>query len=154
MAAAGHYADWNWRTQRRSELLTAATLVPLFCGLASRRQAHALDRTVRARLLAPGGLATTEHDSGEQWDRPNGWAPLQWMAVEGLARYGCHHTADTIRTRWLHTVQAVYAREHRLVEKYALRDAAHAPSGGDGGEYPLQDGFGWTNGVVRRWVVG
>ncbi|MGU0161656.1 trehalase family glycosidase [Escherichia coli] len=23
---------------------------------------------------------------------------------------------------------------------------------GGGGEYPLQDGFGWTNGVVRRLI--
>ncbi|MDB5956137.1 alpha,alpha-trehalase TreF [Ramlibacter sp.] len=151
--AGNHYADWNWRTHRRRELLSAATMVPLFCGLASQPQARALERTVRARLLAPGGLATTEHGSGEQWDRPNGWAPLQWLAVEGLARYGCHHTADEIRARWMHTVQVVYDREHRLVEKYALRDAAHAPAGGDGGEYPLQDGFGWTNGVVRRWIT-
>jgi alpha,alpha-trehalase len=94
------------------------------------------------------------HDTGEQWDRPNGWAPLQWMAVEGLRRYGCHRCADEIRGRWLDTVRAVYRREHRLVEKYALRASPHeAPCGGGGGEYPLQDGFGWTNGVLRRWLA-
>ena len=27
-----------------------------------------------------------------------------------------------------------------------------APREGGGGEYPLQDGFGWTNGVVRRLI--
>lgn len=148
------FADWNWRTQRRTDVLTAATTVPLFCGVASGEQARAVERTVRERLLAPGGLATTEHESGEQWDRPNGWAPLQWMAVEGLERYGRHDTAREIRQRWVHTVQAVYERENRLVEKYALRPSPHAtPSGGGGGEYPLQDGFGWTNGVLRRWVT-
>jgi alpha,alpha-trehalase len=150
---AGMYADWNWRTQRRSAVLTAATVVPLFCGVASRQQARAVDRTLRERLLAPGGLGTTEHESGEQWDRPNGWAPLQWMAVEGLERHGCQDTADEIRRRWLRTVDAVYQREGKLVEKYALRPGPHdAPRGGGGGEYPLQDGFGWTNGVVRRWL--
>jgi alpha,alpha-trehalase len=153
-AAAGFYADWNWRTGHRSNVLSAATLVPLFCGIASRRQARAVEQTVRERLLAPGGLGTTEHDSGEQWDRPNGWAPLQWMAVEGLRRYGCNRTADEVRARWLDTVRVVYEREHRLVEKYALRASPHdTPHGGDGGEYPLQDGFGWTNGVLRRWLA-
>lgn len=153
-AAAGMYADWNWRTQRRSELLTAATVVPLFCGIASPQQAHALEHTLRARLLPPGGLGTTARESGEQWDRPNGWAPMQWMAVEGFTRYGCHGLADEIRRRWLHTVQVVFDRENRLVEKYRLRAAPHeTPQGGGGGEYPLQDGFGWTNGVVRRWVA-
>jgi alpha,alpha-trehalase len=153
-ANAGFYADWNWRTHRRSSVLCAATLVPLFCGIADPQQARAVEHAVQARLLAPGGLGTTEHDIGQQWDRPNGWAPLQWMAVEGLRRYGRHATAETIRTRWLETVQTVYAREHRLVEKYALRPSPQdAASGGGGGEYPLQDGFGWTNGVVRRWLA-
>jgi alpha,alpha-trehalase len=152
--AAGFYADWDWRKNRRRPLLTAATVVPLFCGLAGQRQACALERTVRGRLLAPGGLGTTERESGEQWDRPNGWAPLQWMAVEGFRHYGRNAIADEIRRRWMHTVQVVYEREDRLVEKYALRSSPHdAPRGGGGGEYPLQDGFGWTNGVVRRWLM-
>ncbi len=33
----------------------------------------------------------------------------------------------------------------RIFEKY---DVEHALPGG-GGEYPVQDGFGWTNGVTR-----
>jgi alpha,alpha-trehalase len=98
-------------------------------------------------------MATTEFTSGEQWDRPNGWAPLQWMAVEGLGRYGLAALAQDIRARWLATVQSLYDREHKLVEKYALRSDPAAPArGGGGGEYPLQDGFGWTNGVARRWL--
>ncbi|WP_425466398.1 trehalase family glycosidase [Pseudorhodoferax soli] len=61
---------------------------------------------------------------------------------------------STIRTRWLKTVEEVYAREAKLVEKYALRPTPDAAStGGGGGEYPLQDAFGWTNGVVRQWLV-
>jgi alpha,alpha-trehalase len=152
--AAGFYADWDWRRHRRRHVLTAATVVPLFCGVAGERQARAVERTVRARLLAPGGLGTTERESAEQWDRPNGWAPLQWMAVEGFQRYGRHATADEIRRRWMHTVRVVYEREDRLVEKYALRSGPdETPRGGGGGEYPLQDGFGWTNGVVRRWLA-
>ena len=76
---------------------------------------------------------------------------LQWIAAEGLAAYGLDALASTIRTRWLRTVQAVYGREHRLVEKYELH--AHPEAvGGSGGEYPLQDGFGWTNGVTRQWL--
>ena len=150
----GMYADWDTRTRRRLGVLTAATAAPLFCGVASARQAQAVAATLRSRLLAPGGLATTEHASGEQWDRPNGWAPLQWMAAEGLARYGCHGLAQEIRARWMHTVGTVDQRDGKLVEKYALRPQPEAaPTGGGGGEYPLQDGFGWTNGVVRCWAA-
>lgn len=76
------------------------------------------------------------------------------MAVEGLAAYGCDALAHEIRARWLRTVEAVYRRERKLVEKYALDRSPqpHVAAGGSGGEYPLQDGFGWTNGVTRQWL--
>ncbi|MCG2592329.1 alpha,alpha-trehalase TreF [Ramlibacter sp. XY19] len=150
-AREGIYVDYDWKLRRQRRALTAATVVPLFCGVATAPQAEAVAAAIVARLLAPGGLGTTEYETTEQWDRPNGWAPLQWMAVEGLRRYGHTSLAAEIRTRWMRTVQALFEREHRLVEKYALRPDS-APRGGTGGEYPLQDGFGWTNGVVRRWL--
>jgi alpha,alpha-trehalase len=37
-----------------------------------------------------------------------------------------------------------------LVEKYVV--IATGREGG-GGEYPNQDGFGWTNGVMRKFMV-
>jgi alpha,alpha-trehalase len=152
-AKAGIYVDFDWREQRRRRGFTAAALVPLFCGVASQAQAEAMARAVKARLLAPGGLGTSETSCGEQWDRPNGWAPLQWMAVKGFERYGLHGIAGEIRKRWIATVQSLYDRQGKLVEKYRLRpDTAHPAEGGGGGEYPLQDGFGWTNGVTRRWL--
>ncbi len=145
------FFDHDWQMGERRANLTAATVVPLFCGLAPPRCAEGLARTVRERLLAPGGLATTETPSGEQWDRPNGWAPLQWMAIQGLRAYGRRNLAQDISNRWLATVSEVYRREAKLVEKYALRPLpTDKATGGGGGEYPLQDGFGWTNGVTRR----
>ncbi len=151
--AEGAYFDYDWKAGTLRTCLTAATLVPLYAGMATEAQAAAVARTVQARLLAPGGLATTECASGQQWDRPNGWAPLQWMAVRGLERYGHRALALEVRRRWIDTVRAVYQREGKLVEKYALRAHEHdTAAGGDGGEYPLQDGFGWTNGVVQCWL--
>jgi alpha,alpha-trehalase len=152
-AGEGAYFDFDWQQNRPRRCLSAATVTPLFIGMASRPQAQAVADTVRRRLLAPGGLATTEHASGQQWDRPNGWAPLQWMAVTGFENFGLTSLASDIRQRWLSTVQAVFEREGKLVEKYALRELPHGhAAGGGGGEYPLQDGFGWTNGVTRRWL--
>lgn len=153
--AAGCFVDHDLQLGRRRRALTAATVVPLYLRVATEAQAVRVADTVRARLLAPGGLGTSEQASGQQWDRPNGWAPLQWMAAEGFAHYGHHALAREIRARWLATVQSLYEREGKLVEKYALRASlAHPAEGGGGGEYPLQDGFGWTNGVTRRWLHG
>ena len=151
---AGAFFDYDWRRGVRRTSLTAACVVPLFVDLADDRQATALARTLGQRLLAPGGLATTECCSDQQWDRPNGWAPLQWMAAMGLCRHGQTRLADTIAHRWLATVAALYEREGRLVEKYALRTVEHeSTQGGGGGEYPLQDGFGWTNGVTAAMLA-
>lgn len=143
--AASAYEDLDWRTGRRTGQLTAATLMPLFVGTASRDQAKAVAKTVSTRLLRRGGIATTTVATPQQWDEPNGWAPLQWIAVAGLDRYDERALADTIAARWVATVSGVFACTGRLVEKYDV-DTGGA---GGGGEYPVQDGFGWTNGVTR-----
>lgn len=145
-----HYVDYDCQHGRASPRLTAATAAPLFVGAASPAQAAAVAATVRERLLVQGGISTSEDKSSQQWDRPNGWAPLQWMAIRGLASYGERALAGEIASRWLHTVGSLYQRECKLVEKYVLVHEADGAHGGSGGEYPLQDGFGWTNGVTRR----
>jgi alpha,alpha-trehalase len=152
-AGRGAYFDYDWERRVRRDRLTAATVAPLFVGIASPGQSAAVAATCRQHLLAPGGFATTLEPSGEQWDRPNGWAPLQWLAVTAFERCGEHGLAKAIRSRWLRTVGEVYRREGKVVEKYALRELPYQRTvGGSGGEYPLQDGFGWTNGVTRNWL--
>ena len=144
VAGEGRFADVEWRSGKPTPVLSAATLYPLFTGLANKVEARAVASTVRAQLLAQGGLRTTTTRTGQQWDRPNGWAPLQWVAVSGLRRYAEDRTATTISSRFLATVTREYCASGRMLEKY---DVDEAKPGG-GGEYPLQDGFGWTNGVV------
>jgi alpha,alpha-trehalase len=105
---------------------------------------------VRRHLLGANGLLTTALATGQQWDAPNGWAPLQWMAAQGLARYGHATLARDIARRWCASVQRVYLATGRLLEKY---DVAEDRPGG-GGEYETQDGFGWTNGVFVAFNDG
>ncbi len=142
---AGYFMDYDWRHRRRTGELTAATLYPLFTGVAYLQQADAVGGVTQTRLLKQGGVVTTNITSGQQWDAPNGWPPLQWIAVIGFRRYDQPALAHEIARRWLATVQRVFANKGKLVEKY---DVEHNLPGG-GGEYPLQDGFGWTNGVTR-----
>ena len=149
-AAAGAFLDYRWTQQRRVARTSAATLYPLFVGLASDAQAASVARIVAQQLLKPGGVATTTLDTGQQWDAPNGWAPLQWIAVTGLRRYDQVALAATVACRWIVNVNDGYRRSGKLVEKY---DVIHSGQGGAGGEYPLQDGFGWTNGVLRKLMA-
>lgn len=143
----GVYADYHWRHARPTGRYSAATLYPLFTGVAQAGQARDVARFVREKLLQPGGLVTTTSGTGEQWDWPNGWAPLQWIAIRGLLAYGEAELARTIAERWLANVDRVYHASGKLVEKYDVVDLDRP---GGGGEYPLQDGFGWTNGVTAR----
>ncbi|HEY0334583.1 MAG TPA: alpha,alpha-trehalase TreA [Stenotrophomonas sp.] len=143
---AGYFADYDWQHRRVSDQVTAAALYPLFVGIATPEQAQRTAATVDKQLVVAGGLLTTTERTGQQWDAPNLWAPLQWIAVDGLRRYHQDALAQRIGQGFLQQVQATYAKEHKLVEKYD----ADRGAGGGGGEYPLQDGFGWTNGVARR----
>ncbi|WP_294392881.1 alpha,alpha-trehalase TreF [uncultured Sphingomonas sp.] len=140
----GRYADWSLRDHRPTPVLSAATLYPLFVGLSAPGQVRQVADTVRGQLLASGGLRTTTLRTGQQWDAPNGWAPLQWIAVEGLRRHGQFPLAKEIAARWLTTVTDTYRETGKMLEKYDVEE--NKPGGG--GEYPLQDGFGWTNGVT------
>ena len=148
--SSGAYLDYHWTRRERLPSLSAATLYPLFVGAASEEQARGVARAVSRTLLKPGGVAATSVATGQQWDAPNGWAPLQWIAVAGLDQYGEHRLAEVIACRWLLLVRHVYEKSGKLMEKY---DVIEPGRPGGGGEYPLQDGFGWTNGVTRHLMA-
>jgi alpha,alpha-trehalase len=145
----GRYVDRDRVADRIIPATTAATLFPLFVGLAPKARAAAVARVTARDLVAAGGLRTTTVATGQQWDRPNGWAPLQWVAVSGLRRYGQRALAARIAGGWLRTVDAEYRASGRMLEKYDVEE--RKPGGG--GEYALQDGFGWTNGVTRELLA-
>ncbi len=141
----GWFVDVDRRTGHRRPAMTLAGVLPLVGGIASPEQATAAARTLRDRFLAPGGLRTTLVRSGQQWDAPNGWAPLQWWAVEGLRAYGFDADAAEIADRWVQTCLRRFLIDGALLEKYDVEDIDREPTGG---EYAVQAGFGWTNGVL------
>jgi alpha,alpha-trehalase len=146
----GAYLDYQWTKGVRMPRVSAATLYPLFVSLASQSQADAVANITARELLKAGGIVTTTVRTGQQWDSPNGWAPLQWIAIAGLRGYGETPLAAKVACRWMAIVNDVYRQSGKLVEKY---DVVTVGRSGGGGEYPLQDGFGWTNGVMRRLMA-
>ena len=92
---------------------------------------------------------STLQNNSQQWDSPNGWAPLQWVAIQGLRHYGHTKLAEEIKDRWLELNEKVYRNHGKMIEKY---DVVNKSGVGGGGEYPLQDGFGWTNGVAAALI--
>jgi alpha,alpha-trehalase len=146
----GVFLDYRWTLKQPIDRVSAATLYPLFTRVASEAQAALVAKAVEAELLKPGGIVATTLATGQQWDAPNGWAPLQWVAVEGLTSFGWSQLAEKIACRWMVNVSRVYRQTGKLLEKY---DVIATDRPGGGGEYPTQDGFGWTNGVTLKLMT-
>ncbi len=139
------FTDYNFAEEKSTGVISAAGLFPLFCNVATNEQASDVSSLVAKKLLQPGGIVTSLNQTEQQWDWPNGWAPLQWVAIQGLRNYGYKYLADEIKERWIKCNVKLYEEQGKLVEKYNVVDInSHA----GGGEYELQDGFGWTNGVL------
>jgi alpha,alpha-trehalase len=140
----GFFHDYDLVKERHTPALTIAGVFPLFVNLATPEQAERVHDRLKNDFLQAGGWVTTLVNSGQQWDWPNGWAPLQWIVYQGLMNYGFIETACEGRNRWLALNDRVFQQTGKLMEKYNVVDASLTAGGG---EYPNQDGFGWTNGV-------
>jgi alpha,alpha-trehalase len=135
---------------------SVSNFIPLWVGVAPPEGPQALAALAafrRSGLLGPAGVATTNTTTGQQWDAPNAWPPLQDIVIEALENYGGaegRQLAASIAQRWLLTMFESWSSAgtkffHKMVEKY---DATALGVSGGGGEYSVQSGFGWTNGVM------
>ena len=146
----GFFFDVRWKTGARvTDRPSLAAAEPLFFGIATPEQGRATAARLGRDFLKSGGFVTTSIASGQQWDAPNGWPPLQWVTMEGVRRYGRADLADLARDRWLALNRRVYAQTGKMTEKYDVNDAQRRAGGG---EYPNQDGFGWSNGVALALI--
>jgi alpha,alpha-trehalase len=143
-ADEGFFFDYDFIDQKLKPSFTLAAAFPLFFKIATNDQALSVEKVLREKFLKPGGVTTTLFNSGQQWDAPNGWAPLQWITFQGLLNYGFVDLANQIKTNWIHANLKEYSRSGKMTEKY---DVWNKDGEASGGEYPNQDGFGWTNGV-------
>ena len=140
----GFYFDYDWKQQIPKDSMTLAALFPLFFKIAPKKFVEEMVPMIQNDFLKDGGLVSTLNTTSQQWDAPNGWAPLQWIVIVGLENYGKTELASTIASHWLRLVSQVFDRKGKLMEKYNVVDTSLEAGGG---EYPGQDGFGWTNGV-------
>ena len=123
--AEGWFMDYNFHHHRQTGFVSLAGVFPLYTGIATEAQAAKVAERIEKDFLKPGGVVTTLIETGQQWDSPNGWAPLQWVTVEGLRKYGYDELAQKVVDNWTGVVEKVFDSSHRLVEKYDV-------TGGDG----------------------
>jgi alpha,alpha-trehalase len=148
-ARDGLYYDYNFEQKRIRRYPFLTTFYPLWAGIASAEQAGRI-RNALERFERPGGLRTSTNPSGDQWDAPFGWAPLELIAVEGLRRYGYNQDANRIAVKFLSMVQQEFRRTGTILEKYDVeRRAADIRGEVRYGYSSNEVGFGWTNGVFK-----
>ncbi len=141
------FTDYQFVSGKNSQQMTLAAVAPLFFKVADKNQAAKVAALLEEKFLHAGGLATSLVHSGQQWDAPNAWSPLQWMAYKGLKNYGLDDLAEKVRQNWLATNEKVFQNTGKMMEKYNVVETELQAGGG---EYPNQDGFGWTNGVYLK----
>ena len=155
--AAGIWADYDMTTQSITKAFYASMIVPLWAGLAREnetREELVLANMKRAKVLDfPGGLPTSLNQSGQQWDFPNGWPPLQHMLIIGLTKSKStflQKEAKNFAQSWVLSNWKGYQQSNHMFEKYNVSSVGNT---GRGGEYKPQVGFGWTNAVILDLLV-
>lgn len=152
----GLYYDYDFKKQKRGAVSSLAAYFPMWAGMVSEKRAAALVKALR-RFENKGGLATTDAlPLGQfvpgavpvQWAFPNGWAPLHFVVVEGLLKYGYREDAERIAMKWLRTNLDWFNEHGVFLEKYNVVNPDKPPQKG---VYPSQTGFGWTNAIFERF---
>jgi alpha,alpha-trehalase len=147
------FYDYHWKQKKQTGKFTVASFFPLWlipsAGESNKINGEAAAKKLKQTLLKEGGVQTTEVANKQQWDAPNGWAPMQWVVISAMEKSNQQELAADIARRWIKLNDGVYQRTGKLMEKYNVADI-HLEAGG--GEYPGQDGFGWTNGVLLALI--
>ena len=141
----GVFADYDFVHGKSSNYAYITSLYPLWAGVATRDEARKMVAQL-SLFERPGGLSTSNTRSGMQWDEPYGWAPTNWITVDGLESYGYREEAARIANHFNATVDAGFARDGTIREKYNM-DTGSSDVTVSNGYKTNEIGFGWTNAV-------
>ena len=139
------FFDYNEVTKTHSPIFSAASFYPLWAGVATKEQAECTVKNLY-RLEYDCGISTCEKGERKtpyQWDYPNAWAPLQYMVVHGLDRYGYKEEARRLAGKYVGTLEKIYEETGTLWEKYNVTDGSLNVTN----EYEMPEMLGWTAGV-------
>ena len=143
------FMDYDIPLNKSTTVMSLAAVYPLFFKIATNAQANHVHEHIRNSFLKNGGVVSSLYESGQQWDSPNGWAPLQYLTYVALRNYNFNATAEELKNRWISLNDKVFKETGKMMEKYNVVDIDLAAGGG---EYPNQDGFGWTN-AIYLWMT-
>uniref|UniRef100_A0ABI8A114 Trehalase n=1 Tax=Felis catus TaxID=9685 RepID=A0ABI8A114_FELCA len=144
----GAWFDYDLENRRKNLEFYPSNLSPLWSGCFS--DPGVVDKALKyledSQILTyQYGIPTSLQKTGQQWDFPNAWAPLQDLVIRGLAKCPSPHSQEVafqLAQNWIRTNFEVYSRKSAMYEKYDISN------GGQPGPFLSPEGFGWTSGVV------
>lgn len=142
----GCYTDYDFVNKKKGAVVSCATLFPLQAGVATPEQAAKVVAKMKAVLEYNHGLSTCEKRTWKfayQWDYPNGWPPMQGIAIQALDRAGFKADARRIAEKYVRTVIRNYEKTGDLWEKYNVVTGTTEVVD----EYKMPRMVGWTAGV-------
>lgn len=151
----GFYFDYNYMTGKHSPVYSLAAFYPMWAGMDSKETAAKVMEQLH-RFEYDGGLATSAEKPHmkspipTQWAYPNGWAPLQMLAIQGMERYGYREDAERLARKWINANLVQFEATGEFFEKYNVVKIEEEPVEG---VYPSQTGFGWTNAVFTNFCL-
>ncbi|KRG00297.1 uncharacterized protein Dwil_GK23271, isoform C [Drosophila willistoni] len=156
---AGCWLDYDLINEKPRDYFVPTNLSPLWMNAYNISDTEKISASVLKYIERnnldqfPGGVPNTLYNTGEQWDMPNVWAPMQYILVEGLSNLGTPAAKELSKKwahRWVLSNFKAYSDTFNMYEKY---NAEEYGGHGGGGEYGVQTGFGWSNGVIIEWLT-
>src|SRR5665213_1551361 len=144
----GVFADFDFVHARTSSYAYITSFYPLWAGYPTRDQTTKMEAKLNL-FERPGGLSTSNTNTGLQWDEPFGWAPTNWIAVAGLEAFGFRADAARIAQHFDATVDAGFAADNTIREKYNVV-AGNSNVQVSAGYTTNEIGFGWTNAIYLK----
>jgi alpha,alpha-trehalase len=144
----GAFMDYDFVDKKQSEILSAASLHPLYVQLANKEQADSTVKAMEKYLETDYGILTCEnskhiHSSVYQWDYPLGWPPLQIIVFQALENYSYINEVCRIAEKYISLTTKCFEETGDLWEKYNLVEGSCDVSA----EYEMPAMMGWTAGT-------
>lgn len=155
---AGVWQDFDMKLKKHRDYFYVSNLAPLWVNVGDvtrheRTVQKVVDYLTKEGIQNfPGGTPSSLIQSGEQWDMPNAWPPLQAIIVQALHATDnteAKQLAEKLASAWVRANHIGFQETKEMFEKY---DANVPGQFGGGGEYTVQAGFGWTNGVLLEFL--
>ncbi|EGZ25485.1 hypothetical protein PHYSODRAFT_478968 [Phytophthora sojae] len=153
----GCWKDYLLDSREHSRVVSIANYSPLWGRAFDASDSARLEKIVtsleKSGLVQEGGVQTTTSVTGQQWDAPNAWPPLQDIIIEGLQAADTPTALTLARglvQTWVEAGFVAWQKTGLMFEKY---NAQQLGGVGDGGEYTPQFGFGWSNGVILSFLT-